>query len=42
VTENLAAVSERTWTVRRVCTDEEFMPKLQRLLARTERIIQDK
>jgi len=42
VMENLAAMSERSWTVRRVCKDEEFMPKLQRLLSRAERIIQDK
>ena len=42
VMENLAAMAERTWTVKRVCTDEEFMPRLQDLLARAERIIQDK
>jgi len=42
VMENLAAMSERTWSVKRVCSDEEFTPKLQRLLARTEKIIQDK
>lgn len=42
VMENLAAMSERSWTVRRVCSDEEFLPKLQALLAKAERIIQDK
>lgn len=42
VMENLAAMSERSWTVRRVCTDEEFVPKLQKLLAKAERVIQDK
>ena len=42
VMENLAVMSERSWNVRRVCSDEEFLPKLQELLAKAERIIQDK
>ena len=42
VMENLAAMSERSWTVKRVCKDADFLPKLHRLLARTEKIIQDR
>lgn len=41
VMEKLAAMSEKTWSVKRICTDEEFLPKLLRLLKIAERVIQD-
>lgn len=41
VMENLAAMCERAWTVRRVCSDEDFLLKLRPLLWKAAKIIQD-
>lgn len=42
VMENLAAMCERSWTVKRVCSDEDFLAKLRMLLEKAARIIQDR
>lgn len=42
VMENLAAMVERTWTVKRVCSDQDFEPKLKRLVKRVAFVIQDR
>lgn len=42
VMENLAAMCERSWTVKRVCSDEDFLAKLHSLLKKAAKIIQDK
>ena len=41
VMENLSALSERTWTTRRYCTDAEFNKKQRKLLKLTSRILLD-
>jgi hypothetical protein len=40
--EYLAAVSERTWSIERVCTDEDFMVKQQNIYNKLARMIQDR
>ena len=42
ILERLIAMSERVWTLRRVCPDEDFEKLLCWLLEKVERIIQDK
>lgn len=42
VMENLSALSERTWTVERLCSDDAFALKQRNLLTRASRIIQDR
>ena len=42
VMENLSALSERLWTVKRVCSSDEFRQKQRPLLAKAARIIQDR
>lgn len=41
VMENLAAVSERTWTVERVCSDEEYNTKMNSVIMKAARLLQD-
>lgn len=40
--ENLAALSERTWNVRRSVTDEEYTEMYQAQRLRLARLIQDR
>ncbi len=42
VMENLSALSERLWTVKRVCSSDEFRQKQRHLLTKASRIIQDR
>lgn len=42
IMEYLAAASERTWSVERVCTDEDFMVKQQNIYNKLARMIQDR
>lgn len=42
VLENLAAMSERIWTVKRVCSDEEFQAKHGKVVRTVARMIQDR
>ena len=42
VTENLAALSEKLWTVKRVCSDDEFVKKQAPLIYLAALIIRDK
>ncbi len=39
IMENLAAVSERTWTVTRLCNDDEFKKKLRQILYKLALIV---
>ena len=42
VLENLSAMCERVWSVKRVCSDEEFIPKHEKFVRLAEALIRDR